>query len=95
MYNLTEKQFSKLDSFVDSLEESMVKSKAKVIADKVRPTLRITAELLENFVSLSTHLPREFQNFPQEFALSLRSGNDMEDADETEEVKKKETKKKK
>lgn len=100
MYNLNDKQIDTLTEFVDCLEESMVKSKAKVIVDKVASVKRITAELLESFLSLAIHFPKEKQNFPQSFALALRTGTELEIAEdgtdeEVKEIKKeKDTKKK-
>lgn len=73
MYNLNDDQIKSLETFVGKIEESMVKSKIEKFIAEIKPTGRVTDEQMDNFISLSTHLPKETQNFPQAFEQAART----------------------
>lgn len=72
-YSLTQEQFDSAETFIGKLEDSMVKSHIEKIFAEVKPTMRITTEQMEKFVSLSNNLPTEVQNFPQSFSMALKN----------------------
>jgi hypothetical protein len=94
MYQLSEKQLSSVEDLVEKLDDSMIKARIERWIEKVDPG-RVLSEELEEFVGFATHLPKEFQNYPQEFAFNVKNGVDTEniDIDETEEVGKPKRKK--
>lgn len=77
MYTLTENYISSVENFTKSLPDSIVKGNYERWLESVKPSGRIMSEQLEKFVSYANSLPKEFKNFPQQFALSVKNGVDM------------------
>lgn len=71
---LTTEQITKLESFVESIPETMVKSQVQVLVNEVKKDSTITTEEVEKLKSFATHLPKELQSFPQEFSMEIKNG---------------------
>lgn len=74
MYTSNDELIESVENFIGKLPDSMIKSHVEKWLAEVRPTGRITSEQLEKFVSFSTHLPKELQNYPQTFASWVKNG---------------------
>ena len=81
MYTLSESQLASVQALADKLEDSLVKARIQTWIAKVDPG-HLLSEELEEFVGFATHLPAEFQDYPQAFAFSVKNGDDMNEPDE-------------
>ncbi len=86
MYTSNEELIDSLKTFVGKLQDSMIKSHIEKWIAEVEPTGRITSEQLEKFVSFSTHLPKELQNYPQSFAAWVKNGINTEKREAKEDI---------
>ena len=82
MFTLSEKQLASVQGLADKLEDSMIKARIENWIAKVDPQ-RLLSEQLEEFVGFATHLPAEFQNYPQAFAFSVKNGDEMNEPTES------------
>lgn len=73
MYTLNDDQIASVKGFINKIPDSLIKSRCEKWLAEVEPTQRATSEQMEQFVSFSTHLPKELQNFPQSFAQSAKN----------------------
>ena len=73
MYNLSADQLKSLETFIGKIPDSLIKSRCEKWLEEIKPTEKITSELMEQFVGFSTHLPVNLQNFPQSFAMAVKN----------------------
>ena len=73
MYILNESQIESVQSFINKISDSLIKSRCEKWLAEVSPTGRCTSEQMEQFVSFATHLPNELQPFPQSFAQAIKN----------------------
>ncbi len=81
MYTLSETQLASVQNLESKLDDSMIKARIQNWLGKIDPQ-RLLSEQLEEFVGFATHLPSEFQNYPQAFAFSVKNGDEMNEPDE-------------
>lgn len=82
MYTLSETQLASVQNLESKLEDSMIKARIQNWLGKIDPQ-RVLSEQLEEFVGFATHLPAEFQDYPQAFAFSVKNGDEMNEPDES------------
>ena len=92
MYILSDDQLASVKSFIDKLDESLIKSRVQRWFDKIKPE-RVLSEEMEEFVGFATHLPKEVQDYPQAFAFAVKNGDETpeeaeDEGEESEEPKK-------
>lgn len=73
MYNIDEELQDEVQSWIDKLPDSIVKSQITDLFDNVFPTQRMTVEQVEKFLSYQNALPKEFQAYPQTFVQILKN----------------------
>ena len=83
MYILSDGQLESLKSFIDKLDESLIKSRVQRWFDKLKPE-RVLSEEMEEFVGFATHLPNELQDYPQAFAFAVKNGDETPEETEGE-----------
>ena len=74
MYTLSTEQQASVEGWVASLPDSMVKANYEKLISEFNPKERVTSEQLEKFLSYANSLPKEFQNYPQEFSIWIKNG---------------------
>ena len=82
MYTLSETQLASVQNLESKLDDSMIKARIQNWLGKIDPQ-RVLSEQLEEFVGFATHLPAEFQNYPQAFAFSVKNGDEMNEPTES------------
>lgn len=68
MYAITEEQKTEMQSFIDKIPDSIVKSQIINLWNEILPTNRMTPEQLEKLMSFQNALPKELQTYPQTIA---------------------------
>lgn len=85
MYNLDETQMETVENFIKSLPETIAKGNYENWFERTKKDGRLSPHEMESFVALSHALPKEFQDFPQKFAIAVKNGTDIDGEPDTSE----------